>query len=185
MLAHIMEQKIPDYTALHHLAKCTPPNHFTSLCQHLCIEGAAQWLLGCVQTIDFRQELEELFWDLEWRLVAKTAKNNFYAACRQPTPHPPMQEACQKVMRKYNNEWTKRVNKYGVWPTAKYFRRRNEPSALYLSLYHDTLFLRADQWFQDKQTEVPDSQQSIWAEFLREDGAHVPNLKYHDPIVAW
>jgi hypothetical protein len=185
MLAQIIDQRASDYAALHLLAKCKPANHFTSLCQHLCIEGAAQFLSGRAQTVEFDQELEELFWDLEWRLASKTAKNDFYEACGLPPPHPPLQEKCQKAVRKLNTDWLKRVAQYDVWPTAKYFRRRDEASALYLSLYHDTLFTRANQWFADKQIAVPDPQQSFWAIYLQEEGAHVPNLKHHDPIVAW
>jgi hypothetical protein len=177
LLNHITRAKIPDYVALHCLAKCTPPNHFTALCQHLCIEGAAQYLSGRVQTVNFgEQNLEDLFWDLEWRLSSKSAKNSFYEACGHPPPHPPMREECHRTFQKLHNEWKRRVDKYGLVPTNKFFRRRDGASALYLFLFHTNTYANLESWAQSTHGDIPNPFDTIWAEYLVEDADRVGEL---------
>jgi len=107
MLTYVSAEKVPDYIALRFLSRCTPTNDFTCLCQYLCMDGAAQFLSGNIQSVDFnKSNLEDLFHDLEWRMGAKTTKNEFYEACGRPPPFPPMQEACDKEFRRLNREWT-------------------------------------------------------------------------------
>ena len=162
LLTHITLARTPDYVALHQLAKIKPPNHFTCLCQHLCMEGAAQYLSGRIQTVDFStQDLEELFWDLEWHLSSKTVKNDFYEACGHPPPHPPMQEECCKVFRKLHEEWTRRATRYGQGSTNKFFRRCNELSALYLLIFHQDKYTEVDEWICKTQANVPNPLNTI------------------------
>jgi len=122
MLTYISTENVPDYCGLHFLSKCTPTNDFTRLCQHLCMDGATQYLSGCIQSVDFsKPDLADLFGNLEWWLGSKTGKNDFYEACGKPPPFPPMQGALNKEFRQLNNEWTWQTRQYGRWSTAKYF----------------------------------------------------------------
>jgi len=67
MLTYVSAEKVPDYIALRFLSRCTPANDFTYLCQYLCIDGAAQFLSGNVQLVDFNEsDLEDLFCNLGW-----------------------------------------------------------------------------------------------------------------------
>jgi len=107
MLTYVSAEKVPDYIALCFLSRCTPANDFTRLCQYLCMDRAAQFLSGNIQSVDFnKSDLEDLFCNLEWRMGAKTTKNEFYETCGHPPPFLPMQEACNKEFRRLNNEWT-------------------------------------------------------------------------------
>ena len=66
ILTYIIEKWLPDYTCLRLISQCTPANDLTRLCQHLCIDSAAQRFSGEVQMMDFDyQDLEELFYSLE------------------------------------------------------------------------------------------------------------------------
>ena len=94
---------------------------------------------GDRQTIhfkDFLDNYEQLFYELEERLVSKTARNTWYELCGHPIPHPPDQEQCTKDFHHLDNEWKRRVLKYGELSTAKYFRKRDVMSALYLVVVH-------------------------------------------------
>jgi len=177
MLTYVSTEEVPDYVALHFLAKCTPANDFTRLCSYLCMDGATQYLSGCIQSVNFKEPiLEDLFLNLEWRLGSKMAKNDFYEACGKPPPFPPMQGALNKEFQQLNNEWTRRARQYGRWSTAKYFRRRDGSSALYLYLYHPELYVDVTQWAGDCSHIVPSPEDMIWAAYLVEDRSTVPTL---------
>ena len=45
------------------------------------------------------QDLEELFYSLEWHLCAKSVINSFYESCSQPIPYPPIHEEATKTFR--------------------------------------------------------------------------------------
>jgi len=51
MLMYVSTEKVPNYTALRFLSKCTPTNDFTCLCQYLCMDGATQYLSGYIQSV--------------------------------------------------------------------------------------------------------------------------------------
>ena len=105
------------------MATSKPPNDLTCLCQVLGTEGARQRLSGDRQTIhfkDFLDDYEQLFYELEERLVSKTARNTWYELCGHPIPHPPDQEQCTKDFCHLNNEWKHRVPKYRELNTAKF-----------------------------------------------------------------
>src|SRR5712691_1087750 len=62
MLKYISQEQIADYEALCQLSKCTPTDHFTHLCSYLCMDRAAQYLSGNVQTVHFEEpDIEDLF----------------------------------------------------------------------------------------------------------------------------
>jgi len=42
VLTYIVRKRLPNYTTLRMLGQCEPVNDFTRLCQHLCMDGAAQ-----------------------------------------------------------------------------------------------------------------------------------------------
>jgi len=67
MLTYVSTEKVPDYTALCFLSRCTPANDFTHLCHYLCMDRATQFLSGNIQSVDFNKlDLEDLFCNLEW-----------------------------------------------------------------------------------------------------------------------
>ena len=107
-LQWICQKKLLDYQALRLMATSKPPNDLTCLCQVLGTEGAGQHLSGDRQTIhfkDFLEDYEQLFYELEERLVSKTACNTWYELCGHPIPNPPDQEQCTKDFRHLDNKW--------------------------------------------------------------------------------
>src|SRR5260221_736647 len=177
ILTYVVQKKHSDYATLQLLSQCKPANDFTRLCQALCIEGAAQRLSGNIQTIDFNTpDLEELFYDLKWRLCAKSAINTFHETCGLPAPYPPCHEECLKTMRHLNNEWKRRVYQYGVWSTAKFFRKCDECSALYLLLAHNTIFYRVSEWAIGRRIILPSPHESFWSIYLSEDHRYMDDV---------
>ena len=106
VLTYVIRKRLPDYTALRMLGQCEPSNDFMRLCQHLCMDGAAQRFSGEIQTTDFDYtDLEELFWNLEWHLCSKIVINLFYESCGFEIPYPPPHEQGTKIFRSLSCEW--------------------------------------------------------------------------------
>ena len=118
--------------------------------------------------VDFTEtNLQDLFDDLEWHLVAKDTINSFYEECGFPPPHDAYKEECMKTFQRLHREWERRVPQYSEFSTAKFFRRRDETSALYLGMYHLEAFARATNWGEGR-FNLPDPFQSYWSEYIRE-----------------
>ena len=109
VLTYVVRKQLPDYTAIRMLGQCKPTNDLTRLCQHLCMDGAAQRLSGEIQTFDFdHADLEELFHSLDWHLCSKSVINSFYESCGFTEPYPPLHEQGTKIFRSLSREWTRR-----------------------------------------------------------------------------
>jgi len=80
-------------------------------------------------------------------------------------------------MRHLNNEWKHRVYQYGVWSTAKFFRKRDECSALYLLLAHNQVFYRVTEWAVGRPIRLPSPHESFWSIYLSEDPRYMDDVK--------
>ena len=172
VLTYITRKHLPDYTALRMLGQCEPANDFTRLCQHLCMDGAAQRFSGEIQTTDFDYaDLEELFWNLEWHLCSKTVINSFYESCGFDIPYPPLHEQGTKTFRSLSREWERRSERFGPTATAKYLRKREETSALYLFIFQNDWFATTTLYYLQKGQYLPQPEHSFWWQVFRQDHA--------------
>ena len=177
LLDWAVKKKLSDYATLRLMSTAKPANHLTYLAAALCMDGAAQNLSGNIQTVDFGMpDLEELFYELEWRLCAKNAINHFRTMCGFKEPFPPIHEECKKVMRHLHSEWRRRIDSYGVWATAKFFIKRDESSALYLLLAHNSLYYRAKEWAYAKPIHICSPHDSFWTAYLAEDPSYMDDI---------
>ena len=80
-------------------------------------------------------------------------------------------------MRHLHNEWRRRIAQYGVWATAKFFRKRDESSALYLLLAHNSVYYRVTEWAQDKPIKLPSPHDAFWSTYLSEDPRYMDDVK--------
>src|SRR5579863_6947369 len=167
-----------DYQCIRALSKCKPENDFTCLCQVICTEGATECLSENIQTIPFERHvnLEELFHELESRLISKTAHDTFHKMCRHPIPYPPNLEACTQDFQSINNDWKCHVAKYGQYTTALFFRRCNQTTAYYLLTIHPDLFTKASKGIKDNEC-LPDLLCCHWAAVPFENQLHTQTLK--------
>ena len=98
--------------------------------------------------------------------------------------HPPDQEQCTKDFRHLHNEWCRRVPKYGKLSTAKFFRKHDEMSVLYLVVVHPNICLEASKGIKPRNP-LPDPSQCHWATLLHDKPAYTKQLqKMFRPIEA-
>ena len=134
---------------------------------------------GTAKTLEFDiPDLEELFYDLEWRLVSKTAINHFHAMCGLDEPYSPLHDECKKTFRHLDNEWRRRVSQYGVWSTAKFMRRRDSTSALYLLLAHGVIYYQVTDWANARPGPLPDPHANMWSNYLEEQAHFLADLQF-------
>ena len=170
VLAYIVRKQLPDYTVIRMLGQCEPINDLTRLCQHLCMDGAAQRLSGEIQTFDFNHtDLEELFYNLDWHLCSKSVINSFYESCGFTEPYPPLHKQGTKIFRSLSRKWTRRCERFGPTATAKYLGKREETSALYLFLFQNDWFASVTLHYLQCKQYLPQPKNSFWWQVFQQD----------------
>ena len=143
------------------------------------IDLRSSHLSGTKKTVEFDvPDLEELFYDLEWRLTSKTAINHFYTTCGLDTPYSELHDECKKTFRHLDNEWRRRVAQHGVWPTLKFMHRCDSTSALYLLLAHNNLYYQITDWAQIRPGPVPNPHDNMWSDYLDGQAHLIADLQF-------
>jgi len=142
------------------------------------MDGAAQQFSGDYQTTNFDyDDLEELFYSLEWHLCAKSIINSFYKSCGQPIPYPPTHKEATKTFRVLHCEWERQSERYRPNAITKYLQRHNETSALYLYIFHYKWFITTNITFIQQGQVVPKPKESFWCSVFAD------NLKLYNKIL--